>query len=181
MQETKYTIYKVTNIVTGKVYVGQTKYKLSERFAWHKSRARNNKGHAPLLKAIREYGETNFSIEALEENVSQDNVDDCERYWIKKCNSLFPDGYNLQIGGKDTTRFGAKGYIDSRQGRCYGKKVIVCDKTTGREIAVFNGVYCAARFLNKGESVNSIATSISMCCGGKTKSACGYKWKYVEE
>ncbi len=87
-------VYKITNEKTGLVYVGQTIRTLRRRFVCHA----NGKTATPLREAIREYGRTSFSIEALEQ-CPLDVADEVERKWIAELNTIFPNGYNLQSGG----------------------------------------------------------------------------------
>lgn len=59
-------IYIIRNTINSKVYVGQTKKTLSNRFSNHKSAARHN-GDYILGKAMRKHGIENFYIELIEE------------------------------------------------------------------------------------------------------------------
>ena len=92
-------IYKITNKVNGKLYIGQTIYPLSYRYTNHLSDARNGRGYA-MASAIRKYGEKNFKIELIEE-CDEDQLNDLEIKYIKKYNSVTPNGYNLTHGGDD--------------------------------------------------------------------------------
>lgn len=85
-------IYVITNNITDEQYVGQSKdaYK---RFAQHTS----SKDNLPLHQAMREYGVDNFSLKILEKQIS--NYNEKEREWIKKLNTLAPNGYNVATGG----------------------------------------------------------------------------------
>lgn len=49
-------IYKITNTINGKAYIGQTRQTLKARFTAHKSKARNSDSKALLHVAIREFG-----------------------------------------------------------------------------------------------------------------------------
>ena len=89
-----YTIYLLTNRVNGKRYIGQTS-NFVERIQAHK-RAKNN---VPIHHAIRKYGWDNFSVQIVSENLSIEDVDRFERYWIQHFETLSPKGYNLESGG----------------------------------------------------------------------------------
>lgn len=89
-------IYKITNIQTGKMYVGQTKKLLNERFESHVAAARTCDTY--LYRAFAKYGISNFSIEVIE-CVSDDELDTREQHWIDALNTLAPFGYNMTIGG----------------------------------------------------------------------------------
>ena len=94
-------IYKITNLVNGKAYVGQTINKLNIRFNQHVSYANRAKESGKKLfylsKAINKYGKDSFSIEVLEV-VDKDLLNDREIFWIEKLNT-FSEGYNLNKGG----------------------------------------------------------------------------------
>lgn len=98
-------IYKYTNKITGKHYIGQTN-NLQKRFNGHKSEAFNPNAsgyNLPFHCAIRKYGMDGFTYEVLEEiadGESQDFIDEREKYFIKEYHSLTSEnGYNLTIGG----------------------------------------------------------------------------------
>ena len=86
-----YYIYKITNKINGKIYVGRHKTYKNESFDkyW---------GSGKLIKqAIKKYGIENFTKEIIEE-CSKDNVAEREMFWIDKLNAR--DGnYNLSAGG----------------------------------------------------------------------------------
>lgn len=94
-------IYKITNIKNNKVYIGQTKQSIEQRFIQHKSHARNYRNNHKLGNAIRKYGEDNFIIEKIEE-CQYSELDEKERFWIKYYNSV-ENGYNTLSGGQDKT------------------------------------------------------------------------------
>ncbi len=91
-------IYQVTNLLNGKIYVGQTTKTLEVRFAQHMQL--NRKRSCRLLQlAIRKYGALNFVIEALQCAIHKGYLNELESYWIKKLESFGPKGYNLTSGG----------------------------------------------------------------------------------
>lgn len=96
-------IYKITNLNNKKVYIGQTIQTLSARWKAHKI----SKGYKLLSKAIQKHGPESFKIQILE-TCDLNSADKKEKYWIKELNSLAPNGYNLSIGGRDSTFMGRK-------------------------------------------------------------------------
>lgn len=88
-------IYKITNIINNKVYIGQTIHP-EKRWREHCQRARTQYDSYPIHLAISKYGEENFSFEILEWTEDYDNR---ESLLIKEYNSLVPNGYNLILGG----------------------------------------------------------------------------------
>lgn len=93
-------IYKVTNTINGKVYVGQTTRDVSSRWKNHISEARypRQQDNSILHKAMRKYGENAFAVEELEQ-CDNDMLDDREQYWIQQYDSANV-GYNISLGGK---------------------------------------------------------------------------------
>ena len=104
-------IYKITNLSSGKMYVGQAishilnhkryrPYGYEGRFRCHVSEAfstKKNQSHY-LNNSIRKYGVEDFEVELLEQ-CELPNADEREIYYIKSLNTLFPNGYNLKNGG----------------------------------------------------------------------------------
>lgn len=95
-------IYKFTNNINGKIYIGQAIH-IYRRYNAHKNSASNpysNVYNYPLYRAIRKYGFDNFSFDILEE-CDADMLDDREIYWIAQYRSFDPEiGYNLTRGGQ---------------------------------------------------------------------------------
>ena len=92
-------IYKITNKINGKSYVGQTVKDFKIRFRQHL--LNYNKEYFSqivLYKAFKKYGVENFIFEPIEE-VENKDLDDREKYWIIHNNSYL-NGYNSTIGGR---------------------------------------------------------------------------------
>ena len=102
----KYYIYKITNKLNGKIYIGQHK-QISA------SEVDTYMGSGNLIKgAISKYGEQNFTKEILEE-CTKETKDEREIFYISKFNSLAPNGYNLTGGGQHAeTTLGTTVYTD---------------------------------------------------------------------
>lgn len=92
-------IYKITNCITGKSYVGKTICSVDKRWREHKFAAANNRNY-PLYRAMRKYGIENFKIEEIE-CCSADILSEREIYWIKELGT-FNNGYNATLGGDGT-------------------------------------------------------------------------------
>ncbi len=90
-------IYKITNMVNGKMYIGKTQCNIEERFCRHKidSCKIKNKDR-PLYRAFKKHGLQNFKIELIEET---NQPEEREKHYIKKYNTYGDTGYNATIGG----------------------------------------------------------------------------------
>ena len=86
-------IYKITNTVNNKSYIGQTRQSIQFRWNQHISKKDNTYFH----NAIQKYGKDNFIIETLEE-CDVEVLNEREIYYIAKYDT-FKNGYNLTIGG----------------------------------------------------------------------------------
>lgn len=87
-------IYKTTNLVNNKIYIGQ---KTSKKFL-----GESYLGSGKLLsKAVKKYGHNNFTVELLEWCIDRKSLDDREKYYIRKYNSTDKlIGYNIAEGGQ---------------------------------------------------------------------------------
>ena len=96
-------IYKITNDINNKIYIGKTNFSIEKRWKEHlKTYKRENIEKRPLYNAMNKYGIEHFHIEQIEET---DNPEEREKYWIEYYGS-FKKGYNATIGGD------GKPYID---------------------------------------------------------------------
>lgn len=94
-------IYKITNLVNGKLYIGQTSKTLDLRFRQHQVAAFTLNLKYPLYRAMRKYGIENFKIELVEEVVTE-QINEREQFYIKQYESFAPlgKGYNATRGGE---------------------------------------------------------------------------------
>lgn len=86
-------IYKITNLLNEKIYVGQTKQEIEKRFLQHFYEK------TPLGQAMRECGIENFTIEIIERCGTREQLKEREIFWINALNSKQPNGYNVRNGG----------------------------------------------------------------------------------
>lgn len=96
-------IYKITNKINNKCYIGQTIKTAEERWKEHKRSININHPNCinkTLYKAMRKYGIENFTFEVLQDNIENfEQLDKAEIYWIDYYNS-FIKGYNETFGGQ---------------------------------------------------------------------------------
>lgn len=100
-------IYKITNLINQKIYIGLTTCTLKERWQNHKGCVKSDPRH--LYSSMRKYGIENFKIEIVEETDSLEKLAQLEDYYINLYNSRDPNiGYNLSAGGQ-TNQLDANG------------------------------------------------------------------------
>ena len=95
-------IYKITNRVNNKVYIGQTRFTIEHRFKQHIKNYNIEHRKQALYLAFDKYGIENFVVEQVEE-CPIEKLDEREIYWIAYYDS-FKNGYNLTLGG-NSNRF----------------------------------------------------------------------------
>jgi group I intron endonuclease len=113
---TIYSIYKITNLVNSKVYVGWTHRDPSKRFNEHITR--NN---CPISWSIKKRGADNFLFEVIYQTKDEDHSHEMETYFIKQYNSLIEQwGYNRDLGGTGHKRTSAT--IEKHREKIKGRK-----------------------------------------------------------
>ena len=197
-----YTIYKITNLVNGKCYIGQTINTVEHRWAGHC----RSSGCPALAKAIAKYGKDNFIYYAIDTTSSLEELDRLECYWIKRFNSIAPFGYNLTSGGQEG-RFISDEAIAKFSKSLIGHKVSeetrikIQKQLSGRRIKPVK-VNRRKLITRRGQSLKKsvIGTHIdtgeeiilesmssdsrfdfrliSACCRGKRRSHRRYSWRY---
>ena len=94
-------IYKITNTVNNKVYIGQTKLTLQQRWGMHKRSVKKQSMDGLLQRAFRKYGIEVFLIDVLEDNIPNiEMLNTKEKYYIEKYASFGECGYNMTTGGE---------------------------------------------------------------------------------
>ena len=92
-------IYKLTNKLNGKPYIGQTKQKLIRRLNQHTF------GQQYIDGVIQDVGWENFTVEVLEECETREQLNEREKFWIAHFNCKAPNGYNLTKGGAGSLEY----------------------------------------------------------------------------
>lgn len=101
-----YQIYCITNKLNNKSYVGQS-IDAKERWKDHIHDAKRMIGKTANTKkfaihnAIAKYGEEAFVWQIIEEHDNLDQANEAEEFFISYLDTLAPNGYNLQTGGKN--------------------------------------------------------------------------------
>ena len=140
-------IYKITNLINNKCYIGQST-DIIGRWRHHKAASKNemsNSYNYPLQRAFRKYGIENFSFEIIEECLKS-QLDQRESYWINYYEALGDKGYNqvrVQQAGTKITPLQVWDIIDML------KNTEISTEELGKE---FNVSGRAIRAINTGEA-----------------------------
>lgn len=154
-------IYKITNDINSYCYIGQTTSSLNHRWSMHKEMGKNLIQANKLYTAMHKFGIEHFNIEKIEEfeNISPEDLDIREQYWIEYYDSFY-NGYNSTKGGK-------LGYRNIKDILCYtlSGKLYKKYKTVGEAAHDLN--------INYNSIIVCLNNSLSESCGG-------FQWKYED-
>lgn len=151
-----YYIYKATNKINGKSYVGQTCDFRSR--VWQHQRC-YEKEDCDFHRAIKEFGFDNFSWEIIETCESEDRACELEKYYIEKFNT-YRDGYNMTKGGKGAPYHNARAVVLLTLDGQYIKSY---DSAMDAEIDGFHN------------------TDVLLNCKGKRRQTKGYMFMFEDE
>lgn len=195
-------IYKITNLSNNKVYIGQTRRSVEDRWRDHCTLTKSK--HKSLIRlAIAKYGQDSFKIEVIDQCKSIDELNIKEQVRIKEFNSLSPNGYNLDSGGKSKIA-----HIESRKKMSLakiGKSNPHTDESKKKLSLIKKGVRFSnqhrkalsksrpdkkqIKCLNNGliyestcaaaKALNLTTQNISQCLHGKRKSTHGFQFEVV--
>jgi len=106
-------IYRILNKITKKCYIGETKcLNVTRRWNQHKKTIENDKGCCPALRdSVKKHGIENFEFTVLIICFDEDRFK-YETEYIKKYNSVIPNGYNITNGGEGGGGFKGKKHTE---------------------------------------------------------------------
>ena len=160
-------IYKITNNINDKIYIGQTRVTVHIRYQEHLRAVKDNRD-TYLYRAMRKYGVDNFTVEVVE-SISCKTKDELiiqlntkEIYYIKKYNSNDSNfGYNMTRGGDNTSDVNMK----------------PCDAYDKNGLFLFSCESVA----EMSRTTNVSSMSIIHCCNGQSASRTDYVFRWVGE
>lgn len=168
-------VYKLTNKINGKIYIGKTTKTIEARWKRHVYKATTEtKGrlNTRLSCAIRKYGPKNFTFTEIDRATTEEELSMKEKYWIKKEDCCNPSiGYNLtddSVGG-NTYKYKTEeelSKIKEKLSACMlgeknhrSKKVRMYNKETGEE-SVYGSLRELVRTTKLFKSHKSISSII---------------------
>lgn len=192
-------IYKITNNLNGKIYIGQS-IDIARR--WEDHLMRRSGCNSLIGKAIKKYGQGAFSFEVIEECL-QDELDELEQYWIEYYDS-YNKGYNQTIGGQGTAKYKTADILSTvqkTQNLAQAARECNCSIGVVRRIAHDNGISFheqsdakpveaidpqTLQVVKRYTSIRDAASSLGVVPGAITKvlqgehqTSCGYYWRLV--
>lgn len=184
-------IYKVTNDINGKMYVGQTTKSVERRWKEHVRKSNQNSQYA-FHCAIRKYGAEHFHIEQIDVACSKTELDQKEKYWISTLNTMLPNGYNMVEGGNvpvwnDNIRAKLSGENHWTTRHSFSEEALkkkhdaLYQKPSGRSkpiecVETGEALSFAKAFYYKYGYQHS---KILECCKGRRNSHHGLHWRYA--
>ena len=181
-------IYKITNTINSKVYIGQTTKTLEERKNNYFNEYKWNNNPRPIILAMRKYGFENFIFEIVEDGIiDKKELDNKERYYITEVyrSLVNENGYNVERGGSsygkhtEETRHkiglaqvGELNHMYGKTGELNKTSKKIIELTTGN---IYGSAYEAARILNLNFShICAVARGVRWSTGG-------YIFRYLDQ
>lgn len=146
-------IYKIVNVENGKHYIGQTRKSATARFFQHMHKLKKGKhGNRHLQFSYNKSATKEFRLEILDKVAFDFGLDNLEKFWIKKLDSI-ENGYNLIEGGN-----GARGLIHSQSAK---KRIGEASRLRG------GGKIGAAKLIGRKMDASSVLKTQSKNTGKK--------------
>lgn len=164
-------IYKVTNQVNGRMYIGQTMRSIDVRWKQHVKDSMAEKDDYYFHRAIRKYKKENFAIELVEtislKTLSElkSDLNRMERYYINVFDTHNPNGYNGTLGGEGSSVRSVDYYSLDKVFVCQFDSMTAASEFTGLSITsihencngVSRGTKCGF-FRYAGDSLDKFST-----------------------
>lgn len=165
-------VYKITNTVTGRFYIGSS-FNIKRRMKEHKKSRRNPM--TALSMAITKHGIDSFAIEVLISllpSSSRKDLYQLEQTLIDDMPS-FRESYNMNKSAYGFM-YDEEHWQKHREGRIPFYKPVKQYSLDGEFLREFQS-------LAEAESHGFNHSKISLCCNGKRRSAYGYQWAFTED
>ena len=176
-------LYRITNIINNKKYIGITKRKPEIRWS-------NGKGYKKtsyFRAAIEKYGWDNFEHIILYSNLSKEDACQKEIELIKEYDTTNREfGYNNALGGEINIGFKHSEEAKIKMRKAAQERPIDWNKIEKMKQSTMKKVRC----VETGEIFESCSDAakaknikghhIPECCKGQRKTCGGYHWEYID-
>jgi len=105
-------IYKITNTINNKSYIGKTERTFDQRIKQHKRSINSKSNQFALQSALKKYGIENFTFVEIAKAKDKTELDELEKIYITTYDTFGKHGYNMTAGGE-----GRSGWIPSIETR----------------------------------------------------------------
>ncbi|PEA25923.1 hypothetical protein CN984_12485 [Bacillus cereus] len=198
----KNVIYKATNKINGKIYIGLTTRRFKDRLRNHRNGHKNPNHpnyYSHFYYSMRKHGFENFEWEAIDKSDTKEELEVKEMYWISHFDS-YNNGYNSTLGGECNS-----GYKMSEEQKKHLSNIktgisvhteeslkLLSEATSG-----INNPRCQpvvkltkeGEYIKEYEFISDALESIGKtdishivkCCRGKLNMAHGFKWMYKDD
>ena len=200
-------IYKITNTINNKLYIGKTINTIASRWGEHQKNFTSLRDDMVIHKAMYKYGKEAFIIEEIEQ-CDNSIINEREQYWIAYYDT-YNNGYNSTIGGDGAPKIDREQVVS-----CWHNGMTITEicetigttRHTVSGILAANGVETLATktralgkrveqytldgiFVKEYDSISDAARSvanatpsnINSCCARRHTSAYNYLWKYKDD
>lgn len=179
-------VYKITNKIDSKSYIGQTVKSLEKRWVHH---CTPSSGCRYLSGAIQKYGKENFEVKVLARCMSVEEMNHREQYYIQLFATLSPNGYNLMTGGGNSKP--SKETVDRRRKAIsgpnhvyFGKKLPethrqkIADSRIGKTIVCNETGHVYKSIKEAARDIGGFPQHVSRVLNGERKSTRGFSFSY---
>jgi group I intron endonuclease len=168
-------IYKITNKISGKCYIGETgQTSVKKRWDDHLSKIRKGSGCPALRDAITKYGVEYFSCDVLCTCETLEERMEKEIQYIKEYDSMAPKGYNILPGGHYSAGFLGKTHSEetkaklSKSSKEYHAKPEV-KKSSSERAKINNKKYNFRELVKNSDKFKKALEEGRVGCGKGTK------------
>lgn len=184
-------VYKVTNQINNKLYIGICSTTVQKRKNEHIHNAFTKHINYVFYKALRKYGKDNFLWEEIDKCDTADKLRELEKYYIQKHNTYYlnGNGYNMTLGGdgifgykftkkqREKMRLSHVGYVMPTQ-----QKQKISNSNKGKSNTIEHNEKISKAFSKKWKLTYSdghveIITNLKKFC---EKNQYSYKGKYIK-